>query len=262
MQWKEINLQLLPRTSPQSSRIIILIETLDQYFCLLYFRRLNIKQIQVVGEIQSLKIIKDMASQKSKGQAFITYNHPDSNKKASKNYNQIFIKSESRVNIFVDNLPESSYAIEKIIKVNYDIPNQSHQEIAEIKIIQSLYLVKVESNLRNYATPLQQKYLEQEKLVRVIKYWWFLMIKDFLQKSGFSEELYCKGTKYKIAFYQNHIRNTRSSKNKFEYFAHHTLEQINKHRPSVINDASETLSISEITQVLKEKAQVHTSTLK
>ncbi|CAD8177017.1 unnamed protein product [Paramecium pentaurelia] len=327
MQKKKFKQQLLPKTTPQQSKTIILIENLDQCISEDYLY----SKFKVVGEIQSLKITKDKITQKSKGQAFITYSHPDSAEEARKKFNnQIFIRNNirvkpyiknfvnERVNIFIDNLPNDADIFEleqefnrfgTILLVNIHRDNLGKQlnygyiqfekkEDADnlMKRIMIYPIIfkgkqlklkqfkvqteqKVESNsiyLRNFAVPLQQKYQEQEKVVKAIEYGWFLIIKDYFIKN----RIQVKNCVVKID------QNTRQpwtiitfetseiAKINFNICeqlkthpcinssAHHALELINTHGPSVNNDGSENFSISEITQVFKEMAQVHNDTFK
>ncbi|CAD8117802.1 unnamed protein product [Paramecium sonneborni] len=121
MQQKEIQ-QLPPQATPQQMKTIIFIENLDQGISEDYLYR----KFKEVGEIQSLKITKDKTTQKSKGQAFITFAHPDSAEEARKKFNnQVFIRNIIRVkpyfnyhiadkkaNIFINNLPEDADILE------------------------------------------------------------------------------------------------------------------------------------------------------
>ncbi|CAK91956.1 unnamed protein product (macronuclear) [Paramecium tetraurelia] len=123
MQTKEIHQQLIPpQTTPQQMKTIIFIENLDQGISEDYLYR----KFKEVGEIQSLKITKDKITQKSKGQAFITFAHPDSAEEARKKFNsQVFIRNTIRVkpyfnyhiadkkaNIFINNLSEDADILE------------------------------------------------------------------------------------------------------------------------------------------------------
>ncbi|CAD8163716.1 unnamed protein product [Paramecium pentaurelia] len=114
--------QITPQPNQQQSKTIIYIENLDQGISEDYLYR----KFKEVGEIQSLKITKDKQTQKSKGQAFITFLHPDSAEEARKKFNnQIFIRNNIRVkpyfnfhgadkkaNIFIHNLPEDADDLE------------------------------------------------------------------------------------------------------------------------------------------------------
>ncbi|CAD8064221.1 unnamed protein product [Paramecium primaurelia] len=114
--------QITPQPNQQQSKTIIYIENLDQGISEDYLYR----KFKEVGEIQSLKISKDKQTQKSKGQAFITFLHPDSAEEARKKFNnQIFIRNTIRVkpyfnfhgadkkaNIFIHNLPEDADDLE------------------------------------------------------------------------------------------------------------------------------------------------------
>lgn len=109
-------------TSTQQQKTIIFIENLDQGISEDYLYR----KFKEVGEIQSLKISKDKTTQKSKGQAFITFAHQDSADEARKKFNnQVFIRNVIRVkpyfnyhiadkkaNIFINNLPDDADTIE------------------------------------------------------------------------------------------------------------------------------------------------------
>ncbi|CAD8206716.1 unnamed protein product [Paramecium pentaurelia] len=122
MQPKEIQQQLPPQTTPQQMKTIIYIENLDQGISEDYLYR----KFKEVGEIHSLKITKDKTTQKSKGQAFITFAHQDSAEEARKKFNnQVFIRNIIRVkpyfnyhiadkkaNIFINNLPEDADILE------------------------------------------------------------------------------------------------------------------------------------------------------
>ncbi|CAD8095571.1 unnamed protein product [Paramecium primaurelia] len=122
MQPKEIHQQIPPQTTPQQMKTIIFIENLDQGISEDYLYR----KFKEVGEIQSLKITKDKTTQKSKGQAFITFAHPDSAEEARKKFNnQVFIRNIIRVkqyfnyhnadkkaNIFINNLSEDADILE------------------------------------------------------------------------------------------------------------------------------------------------------
>ncbi|CAD8148970.1 unnamed protein product [Paramecium octaurelia] len=114
--------QITPQPNQQQQKTIIYIENLDQGISEDYLYR----KFKEVGEIASLKITKDKSTQKSKGQAFITFIHPDSAEEARKKFNnQIFIRNSIRVkpyfnfhgadkkaNIFISNLPEDADDLE------------------------------------------------------------------------------------------------------------------------------------------------------
>ncbi|CAD8068198.1 unnamed protein product [Paramecium sonneborni] len=123
---KETQQQTIPamqsQQNNQQQKTTIYIENLDQGISEDYLYR----KFKEIGEIQSLKITKDKSTQKSKGQAFITFIHPDQAEEARKKLNnQIFIRNIIRVkpyfnfhgadkkaNIFIHNLPEDADDLE------------------------------------------------------------------------------------------------------------------------------------------------------